>query len=122
MVYEFLNQSYRKLLSTLWAFHALTKTQNQIIIDRSKNTVNILIKNMLDCLIGALTYWGIGWGLAYGPGGSGGFAGGSQFFAVRMKASDYPSWFFQAWFTKLQLGRRFYVQNFDPKEIFRNRK
>ena len=57
--------------------------------------MNILIKNMLDCLIGAMAYWSIGWGLAYGPGGSGGFAGGSQFFAIGMEASDYPSWFFQ---------------------------
>ena len=50
---------------------------------------------MLDCLIGALAYWSIGWGLAYGPGGNG-FAGGSQFFSAGgMAASDYPSWFFQ---------------------------
>ena len=56
--------------------------------------MNILIKNMLDCLIGAMAYWSVGWGLAYGPGGNG-FAGGSQFFAAYMDASDYPSWFFQ---------------------------
>jgi len=61
---------------------------------RSKNAVNILIKNMLDCLIGAMAYWSVGWGLAYGPGGNG-FAGGSQFFAAFMPASKYPSWFFQ---------------------------
>ena len=56
--------------------------------------MNILIKNMLDCLIGAITYWSVGWALAYGPGGNG-FAGGSQFFAAFMDASSYPSWFFQ---------------------------
>ena len=56
--------------------------------------MNILIKNMLDCLIGAMAYWSVGWGLAYGPGGNG-FAGGSQFFAAFMPASEYPSWFFQ---------------------------
>ena len=38
---------------------------------RSKNTVNILIKNMLDCLIGGSSYWAIGWALAYGPCGCG---------------------------------------------------
>ena len=27
---------------------------------RSKNTVNILIKNMLDALIGGVSYWAIG--------------------------------------------------------------
>ena len=56
--------------------------------------MNILIKNMLDCLIGAITYWSLGWALAYGPGGNG-FAGGSEFFAANMDASSYPSWFFQ---------------------------
>ena len=57
--------------------------------------MNILIKNMLDCLIGAMAYWSFGWGLAYGPGGNG-FTGGSQFFSTGgMEASDYPSWFFQ---------------------------
>ena len=33
---------------------------------RSKNTVNILIKNMLDCLLGSLAYWAVGWSLAEG--------------------------------------------------------
>ena len=37
---------------------------------RTKNTVNILIKNMLDAFIGAVSYWAIGWGLAYGANGN----------------------------------------------------
>ena len=36
---------------------------------RSKNTVNILIKNMLDAFLGGVSYWAIGWGLAFGKGG-----------------------------------------------------
>merc|ERR1712012_1356758 len=60
---------------------------------RSKNTVNILIKNMLDALIGGLTYWMIGWGAAYGKGGNG-FIGGSNYFSYNMDAMDYPAWFF----------------------------
>ena len=52
---------------------------NSICPFRSKNTVNILIKNMLDGLIGALSYWAIGWALAYGP-GSNGFIGEANFF------------------------------------------
>ena len=48
-----------------------------LIIPRSKNTVNILIKNMLDAFIGAASYWAIGWGLAYGPEGNY-FCGGSE--------------------------------------------
>jgi ammonia channel protein AmtB len=42
--------------------------------------VNILIKNTLDALIGGISYWAIGWGAAYGPGGNG-FVGGSEYFA-----------------------------------------
>ena len=61
---------------------------------RSKNTVNILIKNMLDALLGGLTYWMIGWGAAYGEGGNG-FIGGSNYFSYSMDPMDYPSWFFQ---------------------------
>jgi len=61
---------------------------------RSKNTVNILIKNMLDAFIGAVTYWAIGWGLAYGEGGNG-FCGGSQFFSLYLPHEMYAKWFFQ---------------------------
>jgi Amt family ammonium transporter len=61
---------------------------------RSKNTVNILIKNMLDCLIGGVAYWAIGWGVAYGEDGNG-FLGTKQFFSINMDHSKYPLWFFQ---------------------------
>ena len=61
---------------------------------RSKNTVNILIKNMLDAFIGGLSYWAIGWGLAYGDGGNL-FCGGSQYFNYQLQYDDYPKWFFQ---------------------------
>ena len=61
---------------------------------RSKNTVNILIKNMLDALIGGVVYWAVGWAFAYGEGESG-FMGTSQFFFYGFQGKDYPSWFFQ---------------------------
>jgi len=61
---------------------------------RSKNTVNILIKNMLDAFIGGISYWAIGWGLAYGAGGNL-FCGGSQFFNYQLDYGLYPKWFFQ---------------------------
>ena len=61
---------------------------------RTKNTVNILIKNMLDALIGGVSYYMVGWAVAYGPGGNG-FIGGSNFFSYGMDYSSYPSWFFQ---------------------------
>ena len=37
---------------------------------RTKNTVNILIKNMLDCLLGGVAYGVLGWGIAFGGGGN----------------------------------------------------
>ena len=40
----------------------------------SKNTVNILFKNILDACIGALFYYGLGSGFAYGS-SQGGFIG-----------------------------------------------
>ena len=61
---------------------------------RSKNTVNILIKNMLDVFIGGGSYWALGWGLAYGEGGNP-FCGGSQFFNYQLPYDQYPKWFFQ---------------------------
>ncbi len=62
---------------------------------RSKNTVNILIKNMLDCLIAGVSYWAIGWALAYGDHKGNGFIGTSNFFSYNLDHSNYPSWFFQ---------------------------
>ena len=31
---------------------------------RSKNAINIIMKNMMDCLVGALIYWAIGYGIS----------------------------------------------------------
>src|SRR5690606_1679704 len=44
---------------------------------RAKNTSNILMKNVLDCCIGGLLFWAVGWGIAYGVSGeaSNGFIG-----------------------------------------------
>ena len=61
---------------------------------RSKNTVNIITKNMLDCLVAGVAYWAIGWAVAYGPGGNQ-FVGGSNFFMYGVEFSEYPRWFFQ---------------------------
>lgn len=61
---------------------------------RTKNTVNIIAKNMLDCLVAGVAYWAVGWGVAYGPNGNP-FIGGSNFFAYGLELSSYPKWFFQ---------------------------
>ncbi len=63
---------------------------------RSKNVTNILMKNILDVSLGAIAYWAVGFGLAYGTtefidikffGGGDFFPGGVDF--------DYATWYFQ---------------------------
>ena len=49
---------------------------------------------MLDVFIGGVSYWALGWGLAYGAGGNP-FSGGSQFFNYQLPYEMYPKWFFQ---------------------------
>ena len=44
---------------------------------RSKNVKNILLKNLLDACMGAMTWYLIGYGLAYG--GTGSFIGSGDF-------------------------------------------
>ncbi|KAK0396553.1 hypothetical protein QR680_001764 [Steinernema hermaphroditum] len=63
---------------------------------RSKNTTNILIKNLLDSCIAVIGYWAVGWALAYGPAADktwGLFFGYSEFFLANM--TNYPRFFFQ---------------------------
>jgi len=63
---------------------------------RTKNVTNILMKNVLDASMGAMLYWAVGWGLAYGvdsAGDAGGFVGMGNFFLSDF--DDYASWFFQ---------------------------
>jgi len=68
---------------------------------RSKNTVNILMKNLMDFAIASMVFWAVGWGLAYGT-SAGGFMGTDQFFLgdVREAGSIPPmaSWLFQVVF------------------------
>ncbi|CAI5455900.1 unnamed protein product [Caenorhabditis angaria] len=63
---------------------------------RSKNTTNILIKNLLDSLIVIIGYWAVGWAFAYGESANetvGLFVGHSQFFLAGY--TDYSKFFFQ---------------------------
>ena len=53
------------------------------IFPRSKNTVNILIKNWLDMCIGAVVYWAFGFGLTFGT-DQGRFIGTTYFFFHEM--------------------------------------
>merc|ERR1712176_913599 len=66
---------------------------------RSKNVVNILIKNALDCFCGAVIYWAVGYAFAYGDfepaSKSNPFIGHKYFFSIYMPETDIASWFFQ---------------------------
>lgn len=64
---------------------------------RAKNTTNILMKNVLDCCIGGLLFWAVGWGLAYGVSGDGanGFFGNGHFFLNSFPNDGYAAWIFQ---------------------------
>ena len=63
---------------------------------RSKNVTNILMKNALDLSFGAIAYWAVGFGLAYGTTefiDIRFFGGGSFFFGG--EDADYATFFFQ---------------------------
>lgn len=61
---------------------------------RAKNTTNILMKNVLDCAIGSIAFFAVGWAFAYGSSdSSNGFIGLGNFFL--MDFTDYASWIFQ---------------------------
>mmetsp|Transcript_23616 Transcript_23616/g.64018 ORF Transcript_23616/g.64018 Transcript_23616/m.64018 type:complete len:440 (-) Transcript_23616:253-1572(-) len=72
---------------------------------RAKNTKNILLKNLLDACLGAITWWAIGFGFAYGDSNDNGFIGtGASGFALSSQdwtdsytseGYDWAGWFFQ---------------------------
>lgn len=54
---------------------------------RTKNTANILMKNLLDFSLGSLLFWAIGFGLMFGAGN---FIGTPHFFDLSFFESDLP--------------------------------
>lgn len=70
-------------------------------LTRSKNTVNILMKNLLDFCVGSIAFWALGFGFAYGA-SAGGFIGTDTFFLGDVReAGSVPvlaSWLFQVVF------------------------
>eukprot|EP01135_Chromosphaera_perkinsii_P006452 Nk52_evm15s503 gene=Nk52_evmTU15s503 len=60
---------------------------------RSRNSANIMMKNMADMSFGVLAYYCFGWGLSYG-GGSNEFMGKSEFFLAD-GFNRYPDYVFQ---------------------------
>ncbi|MFL2678386.1 MAG: ammonium transporter [Candidatus Actinomarina sp.] len=61
---------------------------------RSKNSVNIVMKNFMDFSVGALTYWAFGFAFAYGGSTLGGFIAYGNFFLE----GDSSTYFFQVVF------------------------
>lgn len=67
---------------------------------RGKNAKNIILKNLLDACFGAIFFYLIGFGFAYGGdyGGSDNgnkFIGWDHFAFSNFPREDYYSWFFQ---------------------------
>ena len=62
---------------------------------RSKNATNILIKNLLDAVIGALSYWLFGYAFAYGDGDYTNPFIGYRYFAGDGMEASWSGWFFQ---------------------------
>jgi Amt family ammonium transporter len=58
---------------------------------RAKNSQNIMIKNMMDGCVAALSYYLVGYGFAYGASGNSFI--GSGFYALHDN-EDYIIWFF----------------------------
>ncbi|MDD5150043.1 MAG: ammonium transporter [Flavobacterium sp.] len=63
---------------------------------RSKNTGNIIMKNLMDFCIGSLAFWAVGYSLMYGD--STGFIGDISQYAFFDSAKDMHSLFFQTVF------------------------
>ena len=55
---------------------------------RSKNTTNILFKNLMDYVIGTVVYWAVGFGIMFGS--KNGFWGGLDFFTQNTYRADMP--------------------------------
>ena len=69
-------------------------------LTRSKNAVNIIMKNVMDCAAGALVFFAVGFGLMFGT--SSGWIGTDGFFLSGIEGQDaawtYAFWLFQAVF------------------------
>ncbi len=59
---------------------------------RSKNTTNILFKNLMDFVIGTIVFWAIGFGIMFGS--RNGFWGGMDLFMQHTYRTDMPDYAF----------------------------
>ena len=61
-------------------------------LTRSKNTTNILFKNLMDFVIGTIVFWAIGFGIMFGS--RNGFWGGIDLFSQHTYRTDMPDYAF----------------------------
>jgi len=66
-------------------------------MSRSKNTINVIMKNYLDLCLGTLSFWLIGYGLMFGVNSTGWF-GESHFMLNQGELSEYTFLLFQMMF------------------------
>lgn len=64
---------------------------------RSKNAINVIMKNYLDVCLGSIVFWAVGFGLMFGINHSG-FIGTSGFFLHTVATWDYSYLLFQTMF------------------------
>lgn len=64
---------------------------------RSKNSINVIMKNYTDMCVGAFAYWLIGYGLMFGASAAG-WLGTSDFALNTLNATTSMSWFYQVMF------------------------
>ncbi len=63
-------------------------------LTRTKNTANILMKNLITISLGVVIYWLVGWGIMYGASAYG-LVGTDQFLLSGADNSLWNSWWFQ---------------------------
>lgn len=66
-------------------------------MSRSKNAVNVVMKNYMDVCIGSIIFWLVGYGIMFGDSVSGWF-GTTHFFPQSLSNSEYSFLFFQTMF------------------------
>ncbi|NCQ18555.1 MAG: ammonium transporter [Ignavibacteria bacterium CG22_combo_CG10-13_8_21_14_all_37_15] len=64
-------------------------------LTRAKNTVNILMKNLMDFSVGSIVYWAFGFGIMFGVNQTGWFGTDGFFFSDFAKDND--QWLFAFW-------------------------
>jgi len=66
-------------------------------MSRSKNAVNVVMKNYMDVCIGSIIFWMVGYGLMFGDNATG-FFGETHFFPQHLSDMGYSFLFFQTMF------------------------